>query len=258
MPDISYPVVVAAAKTWFKLGAVDVRMEGVDLLPETGGAMLAVNHTSYVDYLMAGYPSVARGRYTRFMAKREVFDHPVGGPVMRSFKHISVDRSAGLESMDVAAEALRRGELVGIFPEATISRSFLIKELKTGAVRISAKAGVPLFPVVTWGCQRMFTKDHPKDFKRGKTVLVKVGEPMYPTGEDPVAETAELKRRMEALLDACIREYPAEEQPPGSWWLPASYGGSAPTLEEAEKIDADEKRQRAARKREKAMKKRKK
>lgn len=104
----------------------------------------------------------------------------------------------------------------------------------------------------------MFTKDHPKDFKRGKTVLVKVGEPMYPTGADPVAETAELRTRMEALLDACIREYPAEEQPPGSWWLPASYGGSAPTLEEAEKIDADEKRQRAARKREKAMKKRKK
>lgn len=256
MPDITYPVVVAAAKTWFKLGAVDVRMEGTENIPETGGALLAVNHTSYVDYLMAGYPSVARGRYTRFMAKREVFDHRVGGPVMRSFGHISVDRSAGLESMEVAADALRDGEIVGIFPEATISRSFLIKELKTGAVRIASKAGVPLIPVVTWGCQRMFTKDHPKDFRRGKTVLVKVGEPMYPTGVDPIAETAELRSRMEALLDACIKEYPAEEQPPGSWWLPQSYGGSAPTLDEAERIDADEKRKRAERKRQKAQERR--
>jgi len=256
MPDISYPIVIAAAKTWFKLGGIRIHMEGTDNIPREGGAMLAVNHTSYIDYVMAGYPGENRGRYTRFMAKREIFDHPIGGPVMRSFKHISVDRSAGLESMEVAEKALRDGELVGIFPEATISRSFLIKELKTGAVRIAAKAGAPVIPVVTWGSHRMFTKDHPKDFKPGKTVLIKVGEPLYPTGEDPIAETAVLHQRMSELLDRCIREYPAEEQPPGSWWLPASYGGSAPTLEEAEQIDADEKRQRAAKRREKAAAKR--
>ncbi|WP_110207154.1 lysophospholipid acyltransferase family protein [Nocardioides daejeonensis] len=256
MPDISYPVVIAAAKTWFKLGGIHIHMEGTEHIPESGGAILAVNHTSYIDYVMAGYPGEMRGRYTRFMAKREVFDHPIGGPVMRSFKHISVDRSAGLESMEVAGDALRRGELVGIFPEATISRSFLIKELKTGAVRIAAKAEAPLIPVVTWGSHRMFTKDHPKDFKRGKTVLIKVGEPLHPTGADPIAETAELHARMTDLLDRCIREYPAEEQPPGSWWLPASYGGSAPTLEEAERIDAEEKRKRAERRREKAAQKR--
>jgi hypothetical protein len=109
---------------------------------------------------------------------------------------------------------------------------------------------------VTWGSHRMFTKDHPKDFKPGKTVLIKVGEPLYPTGEDPVADTELLHERMSELLEACIREYPAEEQPPGSWWLPASHGGSAPTLEEAEEIDAEEKRQRAIRRREKAAAKR--
>ncbi len=51
---------------------------------------------------------------------------------------------------------------------------------------------------------------------------------------------------MATLLDATIRAYPEDEQPPGSWWLPASYGGSAPTPEEALKLDADEKRARAA------------
>lgn len=247
MRDLTYPLVIAAAKTWFRLGDIDVRMDGISHIPREGGALLAVNHISYVDYVMAGYPGAEQKRLTRFMAKREVFDHPVGGPVMRSFKHIEVDRSAGLASMDVAADFLRRGEVVGIFPEATISRSFQIKELKTGATRIAAKAGVPLVPVVLWGTQRIFTKDHPKDFGRHKTIIVKVGEPLHPAGTDPLAETAELRSRMEALLDEAIRDYPDDEQPPGSWWLPASYGGSAPTPDEAEAIDAEEKRTRARR-----------
>ena len=50
---------------------------------------------------------------------------------------------------------------------------------------------------------------------------------------------------MARLLDETIRAYPADEQPPGSWWLPASYGGSAPTMEEAAALDAEEKRERA-------------
>jgi len=252
MRDITYPLVIRAAKTWFRLADIDVRMTGTEHIPSAGGALLAVNHISYVDYLMAGYPGVQQGRLTRFMAKREVFDHPVGGPVMRSFKHIEVDRAAGLASMDAAADYLRRGEVVGIFPEATISRSFLIKELKTGAVRIAAKAEVPLVPVVLWGTQRIFTKDHPKDLSRHKTIEVRVGEPMLPTGQDPRAETEELHKRMSALLDDAIRAYPDEQQPPGSWWLPVSYGGSAPTVEEAERIDAEEKRRRAEKRKAKA------
>ena len=57
--------------------------------------MLAINHISYIDFLMAGYGARYSKRLTRFMAKREVFDHPVTGPIMRGCKHISVDRSEG-------------------------------------------------------------------------------------------------------------------------------------------------------------------
>src|SRR5690348_17516813 len=85
MIDISYPIVIAAAKTWFKLGDIDIRMTGMENIPESGGVLLAVNHLSFVDYLMAGYPGVQRGRLTRFMAKKEVFDHAVG----RSEEHTS-------------------------------------------------------------------------------------------------------------------------------------------------------------------------
>ena len=76
------------------------------------------------------------------------------------------------------------GEAVGIFPEATISRAMELKEFKTGAVRIAAEAGVPLVPVILWGTQRMMTKDHPKDFSRGKTIAIRVGPPLHPTGAD--------------------------------------------------------------------------
>jgi hypothetical protein len=51
---------------------------------------------------------------------------------------------------------------------------------------------------------------------------------------------------MGRLLEETIAAYPADEQPPGSWWLPARLGGSAPTPEEATALDAEEKRRRVA------------
>ena len=247
MRDITYPPIILAAKTGFRLLGQKFVLSGTEHVPRSGGVLLAVNHIGYVDFVYGGFAADPSKRLVRFMAKREVFDHRLSGPLMRSLHHIEVDRGAGVASMKQAVSYLEAGEVVGIFPEATISRSFELKEFKTGAVRIAADAGVPLIPVILWGTQRMMTKDHDKDFSRGKTISIRVGEPLHPTGADPVAETAGLKTAMGRLLEESIRAYPAEEQPPGSWWLPASYGGSAPTLEEAERLDAEEKRERAAR-----------
>ncbi|MDI6910161.1 lysophospholipid acyltransferase family protein [Nocardioides sp.] len=247
MRDLTYPPIILAAKLGFRLLGQRIVLTGTEHVPRTGGVLLACNHIGYVDFVYGGLAANPAGRLVRFMAKREIFDHRVGGPVMRSMHHIQVDRGEGLASFHTAVEYLRDGEAVGIFPEATISRAMELKEFKTGAVRIAAAAGVPLLPVVLWGTQRMLTKDHPRDLSRGKTIAIRVGEPLHPTGADPVAETAELKARMTGLLDDSIRSYPADEQPPGSWWLPASYGGSAPTLEQAARLDEEEKRRRAAR-----------
>jgi 1-acyl-sn-glycerol-3-phosphate acyltransferase len=249
--DITYPPIILTAKTAFRLLGQKIRITGSDHVPRTGGVMLAVNHIGYVDFVYGGLAGNPSGRKVRFMAKREIFDSRIGGPVMRSMHHIEVDRGDGLASYDKAVEYLKNGEAVGIFPEATISRAMELKEFKTGAVRIAAAAGVPLVPVVLWGTQRMMTKDHPKDFSRGKSIAINVGPPMRPTGTDPVAETAELHRVMSSMLDETIRTYPAAEQPPGSWWLPARYGGGAPTLEEAAGLDAAEKRERAEKRRKK-------
>ncbi|GAA2141300.1 lysophospholipid acyltransferase family protein [Nocardioides koreensis] len=246
MRDLTYPPIIVTAKTAFRLLGQRFQMTGTEHVPRSGGALLAYNHIGYVDFVYGGLAANPSGRLVRFMAKRELFDHRWTGPLMRSLHHIEVDRGEGLASYHTAVDYLRAGEVVGIFPEATISRAMELKEFKTGAVRIAAAAGVPVVPVILWGTQRMMTKDHPKDFSRGKTISIKVGEPMRPTGEDPVAETAALRERMAGMLDEAIRDYPSEEQDPGAWWVPASHGGGAPTLEEAARLDAAEKRERAA------------
>jgi 1-acyl-sn-glycerol-3-phosphate acyltransferase len=243
--DITYPPIILTAKVAFKLLGLRFVLRGTENVPRTGGALLALNHISYVDFILGGYAAHPSKRLVRFMAKREIFEHRIAGPIMRSLHHISVDRADGIASYDEAVRRLHDGEVVGIFPEATISRSFELKEFKSGATRMAAEAGVPLIPVVLWGTQRIKTKGHPQDFSRGKTIAITVGEPMHPTGEQPVEETKALKAEMARLLDETIRAYPADEQPPGSWWLPQTYGGGAPTYEEAARLDAEEKRERA-------------
>lgn len=252
MRDLTYPPVILTAKAAFRLLGQRFQMTGTEHVPRSGGVLLAYNHISYVDFVYGGLAANPSGRLVRFMAKRELFDHVAVGPFMRSLHHIEVDRAAGESSMTTALEYLKAGEAVGIFPEATISRAMELKEFKSGAVRIAAEAGVPLVPVVLWGTQRMMTKDHPRDFSRGTTIAITVGEPMHPTPDDnAVAQTAELHRRMNLMLEETIAAYPAMEQPPGSWWVPRRLGGTAPTLDEAAALDVAEKRERARKRAEK-------
>jgi 1-acyl-sn-glycerol-3-phosphate acyltransferase len=246
MRDYTYPSVILTAKTLFKALGMTFQMSGTEHIPRTGGAILAANHISYVDFIFDGFAAQPSKRLVRFMAKKETFDSPVSGPVMRSLHHISVDRDNGQASYDQAVEYARNGEIVGIFPEATISRSFEIKELKTGAVRMAAEAGVPLIPMVTWGTQLFKTKDHESDLtSRGKTIGLHVGAPLQVTGKDCVAETGLLRAAMSALLDKAIADYPISPQ--GQWWAPARHGGTAPTPEQAKKLDEEEMIARAER-----------
>ena len=243
--DLTYPPIIVTARTLFKLLGLKFQMSGTQHIPREGGAVLAVNHISYIDFIFAGLAAQDSRRLVRFMAKKEVFDHPIGGPMMRSLHHIAVDRNNGIASYREALRYLKAGEVVGVFPEATISRSMELKDFKTGTVRMAATARVPLVPVVVWGTQRIFTKDHPRDYTRGRTVSINVGPALHPTGAEPVAEALELRTSMSALLDQAIRAYP--ESPQGQWWAPASYGGTAPTPEEAHRLDEEEKAARAAR-----------
>ncbi len=219
--------------------ALDLRIDisGQEHIPATGGGVVVMNHTGYLDFALAGLPFWReRGRFVRFMAKQEVFANRLIGPMMRAMHHISVDRSAGAGAFRLAVEALRAGELVGLFPEATISLSFCLKEFKSGAIRMAHAAGVPLIPVTLWGSQRVWTKDRKPTVRAARhiPVSITIGAPLRPE-RGPAADAA-LVGVMHELLDATRARYP---DAPGDdpWWVPAHLGGTAPTLERAAELE---------------------
>jgi 1-acyl-sn-glycerol-3-phosphate acyltransferase len=245
-----YRPVIGAALALFR--AMDMRIDvgGAAHVPTTGGAVIASNHVGYLDFVFTGYAArEADKRLVRFLAKREIFDKRIPGALMRGMHHISVDRDAGAASYRNAVEALRAGELVGMFPEATISRSFRLKEFKNGAARMAIEGGVPLVPSVVWGTQRILTKGRPRNLQRHVPILVRIGEPLRPSASDDATEvTVELKERMQVLLDQAQADYPGvPANDADRWWLPAHLGGTAPTLEEAEALDRADVAERRAR-----------
>jgi 1-acyl-sn-glycerol-3-phosphate acyltransferase len=254
MSEIVYPPVIKTALALFKALNIKFRLEGTEHVPATGGAVLVSNHVSYLDFIFAGLAVHPAGRLTRFMAKKEVFDSRIAGPLMRGMHHIPVDRDAGAASYKAALTALKGGEIVGVFAEATISRSFTVKEIKSGAVRMAVAADVPLLPIAIWGPQRMWTKGRKRRLlQRNIPVTILIGEPMYPKrGDDYAQVTADLQARMGELLEKAQREYPEEPTGDDRWWQPAYLGGTAPTPEEAAELDRAEAEARAVRRAERA------
>ncbi|KCF53932.1 1-acylglycerol-3-phosphate O-acyltransferase [Mycobacterium tuberculosis KT-0075] len=247
-----YGTVIRLARLSWRIQGLKITVTGVDNLPTSGGAVVAINHTSYLDFTFAGLPAYQQGlgRKVRFMAKQEVFDHKITGPIMRSLRHIPVDRQDGSASYDAAVRMLKAGELVGVYPEATISRSFEIKEFKTGAARMAIEAGVPIVPHIVWGAQRIWTKARPKKLFRPKVpVTIVVGERIEPTL--PTAElNGLLHSRMQHLLERAQELY--GPHPAGEFWVPHRLGGGAPSLAEAARLDAQEAAVRAARRAQRA------
>jgi 1-acyl-sn-glycerol-3-phosphate acyltransferase len=215
---------------------------GLENIPATGGGVIAINHTSYVDWMPAALAVYRRKRRLRFMIKAEMSEVRIVGFLMRHSHMIPVDRRAGAGAYGVAVQRLREGELVGVYPEATISRSFELKEFKTGAARMAREAGVPIIPMIAWGAHRMWTKDHPRKLLRNRVpITLIVGEPLRPI--DHVEQTdAALREAMTELLQRVQVGYP---QPVGEYWVPERLGGGAPTLAEAKLLDEAELAERA-------------
>jgi 1-acyl-sn-glycerol-3-phosphate acyltransferase len=207
-----------------------ITYHGLDTIPQAGGALIVVNHTSYVDWLPASLAAYRRGRRLRFMIKAEM---QTVSPVNFVIKHIGlipVDRRAGADSYAVAVQRLNEGELVGVHPEATISRSFELRDFKSGAARMARAADVPIIPCIVWGAHRIWTKDRPKSLWRNNIpILVKFGEPLR-AASTVEQTTAELRAAMTDLLHEAQQEYP---HPAGAYWVPQRLGGGAPTVAEA-------------------------
>ncbi|WP_406831425.1 lysophospholipid acyltransferase family protein [Pedococcus sp. KACC 23699] len=240
-----YRSVIGVARGLFAVQGLKITMSGLENVPRHGGAVMAINHTGYFDFTYAGLVGVKVGRLVRFMAKQSIWSNPVAGPLMTGMKHIPVDREAGTESFATALKALRHGEVVGVFPEATISRSFELKDFKSGAARLAQEAGVPLLPVTIWGSQRVWTKGHPKRMGRhGFPLRISVGAPIPVAPGDDVAEvTSRMKAAMQAQLDVDQAAYPAWPNAE-KHLLPSRLGGTAPTLKEADELERVERAER--------------
>lgn len=228
MADLVYPPVIGIAKLFWKYLDLKFTFSGDENIPRTGGAILAINHVGYLDFALTGTASLPAKRYVRFMAKREIFDNKFAGPLMRGMHHINVDRANGSASFVAALRALKSGEIIGIFPEATISKSFEIKELKTGVVRLAMGAGVPIIPTIVWGSQRIWTKGVPRSLKRKHVpITIAFGKPIFIQRDDDVAAAEiALRETMIEILHNVQETYPDSHV--GQRWAPLRLGGTAP------------------------------
>ena len=218
-----------------------MRLSGVENIPDEGGAVIVCNHTGYMDFLFGAFLAYRKKRLVRYLAKASIFKVPVVGPLFEVMGHVPVDRIDGGAAIVKGTELAKNGELVGVFAEGTISRSFEIRSMRNGAARIAHAAGVPIIPQVIFGSQRLWTKGQKKHLGRTKTpILITALEPYYTTG-DHDADIAEVRRRMQDALESLWEQYEAEfgPMPAGEYWVPARKGGGAPTLEEAEAQDTE-------------------
>lgn len=221
-PGVPKPVGVEPQSVLAKLARpelmpwVRIEVEGADRFPADGSILVAPNHRSYLDPLMIGHLGGRVERPIRFLAKREVTDAPIVGPVTKALGAIRVDRGSGSEApMVEAARALRAGEAVAVFPQGTIPRGpdFFETELKGryGAVRLAAETGTPLLPVGLWGTERAWPRNtrlpYLLNLADPPTVTIAIGEPYHPDGSDLEAATADLMARIVDLLPPEARQH---------------------------------------------------
>jgi len=162
------------------LAGCDVRIEGQEHLAGAGPAVLAANHSSYLDVvvLLAGLPAAFR-----FVAKRELLHAPLVGSVIRKAGHLTVERAAGSQSVADAervTEALRHDISVLVFPEGTFVRPPGILPFRLGAFKSAVETGHPVIPVVIRGTRDILPAD--EWLPRPGPVTLAVSPPLSPQG----------------------------------------------------------------------------
>jgi 1-acyl-sn-glycerol-3-phosphate acyltransferase len=192
-------VVLPPLRFWFRLSH-----QHLERIPSAGPAIVACNHISYLDPLTNGEAVVRAGRRPRFLAKEELFRIPVVGRVLRGAGQIPVSRGTrDRSSLDRAAAALDRGEVILVYPEGTVTKHVdgLPMEGKTGLVRLALRTGAPIIPMASWGSRAVWQKTGKGSLKFGRPIWTTVGERIE-LPSDPAGGQAELRELTLQVMDA--------------------------------------------------------
>jgi 1-acyl-sn-glycerol-3-phosphate acyltransferase len=196
-------------KTWVRLIVTLVSrgpIVGMENVPKTGPCIMASNHMNIaeVPLISAHFP-----RRIVWMAKKELFQTPVINLLYILSGQIPVKRKeADMKALRLARRALKRGHVLGMFPEGTRSKDHVLHEAEPGTALIALTTGAPIVPVAVWGTENVKL---PRDFFRITRVNLRVGEPFTlpetrrATKEDIERGSHEIMRRIAELLPAEYR-----------------------------------------------------
>lgn len=235
-----YRVVIVLGRVLVRVLGLRVEVSGLEHVPRSGPAVLASTHVSFLDFLLLGLVGKeAGGRKVRFLARHEIWSVAPVGWAMRAMGHIPVDRAAPADAYLRARRALRDGEVVGIFAEAGVSRSYTVRSLMPGAAALARETGAPLVPVALWGGQRLLTAKTKPRFRRGVPISIAVGTALQVTRSgslraDAFEATDRLGHELQRQADR-VQAEPRHQPGPGEspTWHPRHLGGSALSVEEA-------------------------
>ena len=183
------------ARTWCKtilvVSGIKVTLKGLEKIDPQGPYIFMANHQSNFDIpVLLGCLPVQ----FRWLAKAELFKIPIFGRSMQGAGYISIDRSnrrSAFQSLAQAAETIRQGTSVMIFPEGTRSRNGRLQAFKKGGFVLAVDAGVPVVPVIIKGTYPIMPKGRLLIIPRPVTVLI----------EDPIDTASYTRRTKDDLMD---------------------------------------------------------
>ncbi|HXN75080.1 MAG TPA: lysophospholipid acyltransferase family protein [Gemmatimonadaceae bacterium] len=202
-----------------KAVGIKVRVHGMENLSTGQPYIFASNHVSWFDV-----PSLAKVLpRNKFIAKSELFKVPIFGRAMRSVGMVEIqreNRKAAFGAYDVAAERIRAGNSVVVFPEGTRGHAYPLRPFKKGPFVLAIAAGVPIVPIIVHGTIEIMPRStlwaHPG------TIDVHLLEPVTTTSVDYDHREALMKTVRTRMADAMRELYGVEALPASPSRLPSS------------------------------------